>query len=144
MTEQGEHHYPGCLSGIYAYPSGPGSRCKWQCHNDTGGPPGLQTSPGGKWVEFYVLNQLQAALPPDLRRVINLQPMHTLDLDTAVCLATIKLCSKDETRGTSRIQAVKQEEEEDNVEAVSQNRQKTFYPQNQQNRGQQGSQNFRP
>ncbi len=44
-----------------------------------------------------------------------LQPMHTLDLDTAVCLATIELCSKDEARGTSRIQAVQQEEEEDNV-----------------------------
>jgi len=31
-------------------------------------------------VEFYLLNQFWAALPPDLRRVINLQPMHTLDL----------------------------------------------------------------
>ncbi len=47
-------------------------------------------------MEFYLLNQFRAALPPDLRRVINLQPMHTLDLDTAVCLATIELRSKDE------------------------------------------------
>jgi hypothetical protein len=93
-------------------------------------------------VEFYLLNQFRASLPLDLRRVINLQPMHTLDLDTAVRLATIKLHSKDEARGTSRIQAVQQEEDEDNVEAVTQNRQKKFYPQNQQNRGQQGCQNF--
>jgi hypothetical protein len=45
-------------------------------------------------VELYLLNQFRAALPPDLRRVINLQPMHTLDLDTAVHLATIELRSK--------------------------------------------------
>ncbi len=57
-------------------------------------------------VEFYLLNQFRAALPTDLRRVINLQPMHTLDLDTAVHLAMIELRSKDEARGTSRIQAV--------------------------------------
>ncbi len=42
-------------------------------------------------VEFYTLNQFWAALLPDLRRVIKLQPMHTLDLDTAVRLATIEL-----------------------------------------------------
>jgi hypothetical protein len=95
-------------------------------------------------VEFYLLNQFQATLPPDLRRIINLQPMHSLDLDTAVRLATIKLRSKDEARGKSRIQAVQQEEEEDNVEGVTQNRQKKFFPQNTQNRGQQGCQNFRP
>jgi hypothetical protein len=77
-------------------------------------------------VEFYLLNQFRAALPPDLRRVINLQPMHTLDLDTAVRLATIELRSKHEARGTSRIQAVQQEEDEDNVEAVTQNQQKKF------------------
>jgi hypothetical protein len=40
-------------------------------------------------VEFYLLNQFPAALLPDLRRVINLQPMHNLDLDTVVRLATI-------------------------------------------------------
>jgi hypothetical protein len=73
----------------------------------------------------------------DLRRVINLQPMHTLDLDTAVHLDTIELHSKDEARGTTQIQAVQQEEEEDGVEAVTKNRQKKFFPQNQQNRGQQ-------
>jgi hypothetical protein len=95
-------------------------------------------------VEFYLLKQFRAALPPDLRRVINLQPMHTLDLDTAVRLATIKLRTKDEARGTSRIQAVQQEKDENNVKAVAQNRQKKFYPQTQQNRGQQGRQNFRP
>jgi hypothetical protein len=95
-------------------------------------------------MEFYLLNQFRAATPPDLRRVINLQPMHTLDLDTAVRLATIELRSKDEARGTSRIQAVQQEEDKDNVEAVTQNRQKKFYPPNQQNWGQQGCQNFRP
>jgi hypothetical protein len=95
-------------------------------------------------VEFYLLKQFRAALPPDLRRVINLQPMHTLDLDTAVRLATIELRSKDEAQGTSRIEAVQQEEDEDNVEVVTQNRQKKFYPQNQQNQGQQGHQNFRP
>ena len=93
-------------------------------------------------VEFYLLNQFWGALLPDLRKVINLQPLHTLDLDTAVRLATIKICSKDEARGASRIQAVQPEQEEDNVEAVTQNRQKKFYPQNQPNRGQQGRQNF--
>jgi hypothetical protein len=35
-------------------------------------------------VEFYILNQFRAALLLVLRRVINLQPMHTLDLDMAV------------------------------------------------------------
>ncbi len=55
--------------------------------------------------------------------------MDTLDLDTAVCLATIELWSKDEARGSSKIQAAQQEEEEDNVEAISQNRQ-NFRPQN--------------
>jgi hypothetical protein len=95
-------------------------------------------------VEFYILNQFRAALLPDLRRVINLQPMHTLDLDTAVRLATIELRSKDEARGTSKIQAVQQEEEDDNVEAITQNRQKKFTPSNQQNRGQQNRQNYRP
>jgi hypothetical protein len=79
-------------------------------------------------VEFYLLNQFRAALTVDLRRVINLQPMHMLDLDTAVCLATIKLRSKDEARGTTRIQAVQQEEDEDSVDAVTQNRQKRFFP----------------
>jgi len=93
-------------------------------------------------VEFYLLNQFQAALPVDLRRVINLQPMHTLDLDTAVRLAMIELHSKDEARGTTSIQAVQQDEEEDGVEAVAQNCQKKFFPQNQQNRGQQYHQNF--
>jgi hypothetical protein len=84
-------------------------------------------------VEFYILNQFRGALLPDLRRVINLQPMHTLDLDTAVRLATIELRSKEEARGTSKIQAVQQEEEGDNVEAVTQNRQKKFTPSKQQN-----------
>jgi hypothetical protein len=77
-------------------------------------------------VEFYILNQFRAALLPDLRRVINLQPMHTLDLDTAVRLATIELRSKDEAKGSSKIQAVQQEDEEDNIEAIPQNRQKGF------------------
>jgi len=94
-------------------------------------------------VEFYILNQFRAVLLPDLRRVINLQPMHTLDLDTAVRLATIELRSKDEARGTSKIQAVQQEEEEDNVEAIAQNRQKKFTLSNQQNRGQKNCQNYR-
>ncbi len=49
-------------------------------------------------VEFYILNRFRAALLPDLRQVINLQPMHLLDLDTAVRLATIELRSKDEAR----------------------------------------------
>jgi hypothetical protein len=44
----------------------------------------------------------------DLRRVINLQPMHTLDLDMAIRLAAIELRSKDEARATSRIQAIQQ------------------------------------
>jgi hypothetical protein len=96
------------------------------------------------FVEFYILNQFRAALLPDLRRVINLQPMHTLDLDTAVRLATIELCSKDEARSGSRINPVQQPEEEDVVEAVTQTRQKKFYPQAQQNRSQQQRQNSRP
>ncbi len=73
-------------------------------------------------VEFYILNQFQAALLPDLRWVINLQPMHSLDLDTAVRLATIELQSKDEARSGARINPVQQlEEEEDVVEGVTQN-----------------------
>ncbi len=77
-------------------------------------------------VEFYILKQFRAALLPDLRRVINLQPMHTLDLDMAVRLATIELRSKDEAKGSSKIQAVQQEEEEENIEAISQTRQRGF------------------
>jgi hypothetical protein len=92
--------------------------------------------------EFYLLNQFRAALPVDLRRVINLQPMPTLDLDTAVRLATIELRSKDEAKSTSRIQAVQQEEEEEGVEAITLNRHKKFTPSNQQNRGQQNRQNY--
>jgi hypothetical protein len=97
-------------------------------------------------VEFYILNQFRAALLPDLRRVINLQPMHTLDLDTAVRLATIELLSKDEAKTGSRINPVQQQEEDDDViEAVTHTRQKKFYPQAQHNRGQQPqSQNSRP
>jgi hypothetical protein len=70
--------------------------------------------------------------------------MQTLDLDTAVRLATIVLHSKDEVKATPRIQAVQQEEEEDGVEAVTQNRPKKFFQQNQQNRGQQNCQNYHP
>jgi hypothetical protein len=68
-------------------------------------------------VKFYLLNQFRAALPVDLRRVINLQPMPTLDLDIAVLLATIELHSKDEARSNSRIQAVQQEDREEGVNA---------------------------
>jgi hypothetical protein len=46
--------------------------------------------------EFNILNQFRAARLPELRRVINLQPLHTLDLNTAVRLATIELRSKDD------------------------------------------------
>jgi hypothetical protein len=82
--------------------------------------------------EFYLLNQFRAALLPELRRVINLQPMETLDLDTAVRLATIELRSKEETKATSKINPVQQpDEEEDAVEAVTQPRQKKFVPQDQ-------------
>jgi hypothetical protein len=96
-------------------------------------------------VEFYILNLFRAALLPDLRRVINLQPMHTLDLDTAVRLATIELRSKDEAKTGSRINPVQQPEDDDDVvEAVTQTQQKKFYPQAQQNRGQQQRQNSRP
>ena len=77
-------------------------------------------------VEFYIQNQFRAALLPDLRRVIHLQPMHTLDLDMAVRLATIELRSKDEAKGSSKIQAVQQEDEVHNIEAISQNRQRGF------------------
>jgi hypothetical protein len=88
--------------------------------------------------EFYLLNQFRAALLPELRRVINLQPMETLDLDTAVRLATIELRSKEEAKATSRINPVQQpEEEEDAVEAVAQPRQKKFFPQTQRNKFQQ-------
>ncbi len=95
-------------------------------------------------MEFNILNQFRAALLPELRRVINLQPLHMLDLNTAVRLATIVLRSKDENKGSSKIQAVQQEEEDDNVEAITQNRQKKFTPSNAQNRGQQNRQNYRP
>jgi len=87
--------------------------------------------------EFYLLNQFRAALLPELRRVINLQPMETLDLDTAVRLATIELRSKEEAKVTSRINPVQQPEEEDAVEAVTQARQRKFVPQNQRNKFQQ-------
>jgi hypothetical protein len=93
-------------------------------------------------VEFYILNQFRAALLPDLRRVINLQPMHTLNLDTAVRLATIELRSKDEAKGSSKIQAIHQEDEEDNIEAISQNRQRGFS--SDQNRGQQQTNHQQP
>ena len=95
-------------------------------------------------MEFNILNQFRAALLPELRRVINLQPIETLDLDTAVRLATIELRSRDESKGSSKIQAVQQDEQDDNVEAITQNRQQRFAPSNQQNRGQQNRQNYRP
>ena len=95
-------------------------------------------------MEFNILNQFRAALLPELRRVINLQPIETLDLDTAVRLATIELRSREESKGSSKIQAVQQDEQDDNVEAITQNRQKRFTPSNQQNRGQQNRQNYRP
>ncbi len=95
-------------------------------------------------VEFYILNQFRAAILLDLRRVINLQPMHSLDLDTAVRLATIELRYKDEAMSGAKINPVQQSEVEE-VEAVTQNRpQKKFYPQSQQNRGQQQRQISRP
>jgi hypothetical protein len=77
-------------------------------------------------VQFYLLNQFRAALLPDLRRVINRKPMHMLDLDTAVRLATIELRSKDETKGQPKIQAVQQEEDEDNIEAISQGKPRNY------------------
>jgi hypothetical protein len=95
-------------------------------------------------MEFNILNQFRAALLPELRRVINLQPIETLDLDTAVRLATIELRSRDESKGSSKIQAVQQDDQDENVEAISQSRQKKFTPSNQQNRGQQNRQNYRP
>ena len=95
-------------------------------------------------MEFNILNQFRAALLPELRRVINLQPIETLDLDTAVRLATIELRSRDESKGSSKIQAVQQDEQDDNVEAITQNRQQRFAPSNQQIRGQQNRQNYRP
>jgi hypothetical protein len=88
-------------------------------------------------MEFNILNQFRAALLPELRRVINLQPIETLDQDTAVRMATIELRSRDESKGSSKIQAVQQDDQDDNVEAISQSRQKKFTPSNQQNRGQQ-------
>jgi hypothetical protein len=45
-------------------------------------------------------------------------------------------------KATPRIQAVQQEEEEDGVEAVTQNHPRKFSQQNQQNRGQQNCQNY--
>jgi hypothetical protein len=51
--------------------------------------------------QFYLLNHFRAALPVDLCRVINLQPMSTLDLDTAVRLAAIEARSKEEAKSTS-------------------------------------------
>ncbi len=59
--------------------------------------------------------------------------MHSLDLDTAVRLATIELRSKDEARSGTKINPIQQsEEEEEVVEAVTQNRpQMKFYPQTQ-------------
>jgi hypothetical protein len=97
--------------------------------------------------EFHLLNHFRAALPMDLHKVINLQPMPILDLDTAIRLATIELCSKEEATSTPRVQAVQQEEEDDGVKAVTQNQPynlKKFTQQNQQNRAPKNCQNFRP
>jgi hypothetical protein len=97
--------------------------------------------------QFYLLNQFRAALLPDLRRVINLQPMHLLDLDTAVRLATVELRSKDEAKAQPRIQAVQQDEEEENIEAISQNKSRNFSSyqnRNQQPNRNQSRPNFRP
>ncbi len=69
--------------------------------------------------QFYLLNHFRATLPVDLHRVINLQPIPTLDLDTEVRLATIELCSKEEARSAPRVYAV--QEEEEGVEEVTEN-----------------------
>jgi hypothetical protein len=63
--------------------------------------------------QFYLLNHFWAVLPVDLCRVINLQLMPTLDLDTAVRLATIELSSKEEARSTPRVHAVQPKEEDE-------------------------------
>jgi hypothetical protein len=69
----------------------------------------------------------------DLCRVINLQPMPTLDLDTAVRLATIGLHSKEEARSMPKVHAVQPVEEDDGVEVVTQNQPYcNFQQQNQQ------------
>jgi hypothetical protein len=52
--------------------------------------------------------------------------MHMLDLDTAVRLATIELRSKDETKSQPKIQAVQQEEDDDNIEAISQGKPRNY------------------
>jgi hypothetical protein len=73
--------------------------------------------------------------------------MLTLDLDTAIRLATIELCSKEEAKSTPKIHAVQPEEEDDGVEAVTQNQlysTKKFTQQNQQNQAPQNCQNFCP
>jgi len=73
--------------------------------------------------------------------------MHLLDLDTAVRLATIELCSKDEAKTQPRIQVVQQDEEEENIEAISQNKSRNFSSyqnQNQQQNCNQSRPNFRP
>jgi hypothetical protein len=56
----------------------------------------------------------------------------------------IELRSKDESKNSSKIQAIQQEDKDDNVEAVNQNRKKKFSPANNSNRGQQNRQNYRP
>jgi hypothetical protein len=71
--------------------------------------------------QFHLLNQFWAVLPVDLQRVINLQPIPTLDLDTAVRLATIKAHSKEEAKSAPRVLEVQPEEYEEGVEAVTQN-----------------------
>ncbi len=48
--------------------------------------------------EFCLLNFLCAGLPTDLRRVINLQQLESLDLFAAVKLATIETQSKEEAK----------------------------------------------
>jgi len=96
--------------------------------------------------QFYLLNHNWAAIPVDLWGVINLQQMPTLDLDTAVRLATIKARSKEGAKSTSRTHAVQAEEEEDRIEAVTSNaayQPKKFQQQQPQQNGQnQGCQNF--
>jgi hypothetical protein len=68
--------------------------------------------------KFYLLNLFRAGLPTELKRVLNLQSLHELDLYNAVQLATIESLSREKGKSSSQIFAI-EDENENAVDAVT-------------------------
>ncbi len=68
--------------------------------------------------EFYLFNLFRAGLPTELKRVLNLQALDDLELYTAVKLAMIESCSREEAKSSSRIYAI-EDEQEDAIDAIN-------------------------